>query len=76
MIEAIDPQKKSIAWKVIEGDVLKLYNSLTVITCCEHEWTTVTLKYEKKTEDTPEPLTILGFFIQVTKDIESHLLMK
>ncbi|MCD7452698.1 hypothetical protein HAX54_017822, partial [Datura stramonium] len=30
VIEASDPQKKSVTWKVIEGDLLKLYNSFTI----------------------------------------------
>ncbi|KAG5606210.1 hypothetical protein H5410_027702 [Solanum commersonii] len=76
VIEAIDPPTKSITWKVIEGDVLQSYNSFIVITYCDHQWTTVDLKNEKKIEDTPEPLTLLDFFIGVINDIESHLLKK
>ncbi|KAL3339536.1 hypothetical protein AABB24_028237 [Solanum stoloniferum] len=75
-IKNIDPQKKSITWEVIEGDVLELYNFFTIITSNEHQWTTVTFEYEKKTEDTPEPLSFLDYFINVTKDIEGHLLSK
>ncbi|MCD7448514.1 hypothetical protein HAX54_043024, partial [Datura stramonium] len=59
VIEAIDHHEKSITWKVIGGDVLELYNSFTIITSSEHEWTTSTLIYEKKNEDTPEPLALL-----------------
>ncbi|KAG5613723.1 hypothetical protein H5410_013547 [Solanum commersonii] len=76
MIEAIDPHNKSITWKVIEGDLLELYNSFTIISSCEHQWTTFELVYEKNTENTPEPLALLAYFIDVTKDIESHLLKK
>ncbi|XP_055801811.1 kirola-like [Solanum dulcamara] len=76
MLEAIDPQKKSITWKVIGGNLLELYNFFTVISSCEHQWTTFTLVYEKKTEDTPEPLALLGHLIGVTKDVEGHLLKK
>ncbi|KAK6790725.1 hypothetical protein RDI58_009806 [Solanum bulbocastanum] len=75
VIEAIDPQKKSITWKVIDGNLLELYNSFTITTSCEH-WTTITLVYEKKTEDTPEPLALLDYFIGMTKDVEGHLLKK
>ncbi|PHT97869.1 hypothetical protein BC332_33207 [Capsicum chinense] len=72
VIEAIDVEKKSITWKVIGGDVLELYNSLSIITSCEGEWTTCTFVYEKKTEDTPEPLVPFGLLLNVLKDIEAH----
>ncbi|MCD9643687.1 hypothetical protein HAX54_031342, partial [Datura stramonium] len=76
VIEAIDPQKKSSRWKMIEGDLLELYSSFTIVRSCECQWTTWTLEYEKKTEDTPEPLVQLGFLLDMTKDIEGHLLKK
>ncbi|XP_070056700.1 MLP-like protein 34, partial [Nicotiana tomentosiformis] len=74
MIEAVDHQKKSITWKVIGGDLLELYNSFTITTSHDHQWTTWTFVYEKKTEDTPDPLVLLGFVLHLTKDIEGHLL--
>ncbi|XP_075094985.1 kirola-like [Nicotiana tabacum] len=70
VIEAFDHQKKSITWKVIEGDLLELYNYFTIITSSEDQWTTWTLVYEKKTEDTPEPLDFLGVVLDLTKDID------
>ncbi|OIT06848.1 PREDICTED: kirola-like isoform X2 [Nicotiana attenuata] len=74
VIEAVDHQKKSITWKVIGGDLLELYNSFTITTSHDHQWTTWRFEYEKKTEDIPEPLVLLGFVLHVTKDIEGHLL--
>ncbi|OIT33379.1 PREDICTED: kirola-like [Nicotiana attenuata] len=74
VIEAVDHQNKSITWKVIGGDLLDLYNSFTMISSHDHQWTTWTFVYEKKTEDTPEPLVFLGYALHVTKDIEGHLL--
>ncbi|WMV22909.1 hypothetical protein MTR67_016294 [Solanum verrucosum] len=76
VIESIDPHNKSITWKVIEGDLLDLYNSFKVITTSEHEWTTLTFVYEKKNEDIPEPLTVFGEWIDVIKEIDGHLLKK
>lgn len=76
VIEAFDPQKKSVTWKVIDGDLLELYNYFTIIISSEDQWTTWTIMYEKKTEDTPEPLASMGVLLDVTKDIDSHLLMK
>ncbi|OIT20491.1 PREDICTED: kirola-like [Nicotiana attenuata] len=75
-IEATDPQKKSGTWKVIEGDLLELYNSFTISISIEDQWTTWTFVYEKKTEDTPEPLAFIGVLLDITKDVEGHLLKK
>ncbi|OIT06842.1 PREDICTED: kirola-like [Nicotiana attenuata] len=61
VIEVMDHKKKSIKWKVFGGDLLELYNSFTLISSHDHQWTTWTFMYEKKTEDTPEPLRFLGF---------------
>ncbi|KAK6790729.1 hypothetical protein RDI58_009810 [Solanum bulbocastanum] len=74
VIEAIDPQKNSFTWNVIEGNLLDLYNSFAFITSSEHQWITYALVYEKKTEDTPEPLALLDYCIGVIKDVEGHLL--
>ncbi|XP_049384412.1 MLP-like protein 28 [Solanum stenotomum] len=74
VIEAINPHTKLIIWKVIEGNVLKLYNSFIVITSSEQNWTTLAFEYEKKSEDIPEPITLLGFFFGVIKEIDGHLL--
>jgi len=74
VIEAIDPYKKSICWKAIEGDVLEMYSSFTIITSHEPQWTIWTFDYEKKTEDIPEPLSFLGHILDVIKDMEGHLL--
>ncbi|XP_055801570.1 kirola-like [Solanum dulcamara] len=76
LIDAVDPQKKSITWRVIGGDLLELYNSFTTIISSDHQWTTWTFVYEKKTEETPEPLVLLGFALDLIKDIEGHLLKK
>nr|XP_016445739.1 PREDICTED: kirola-like [Nicotiana tabacum] len=76
IIEATDPQKKSVTWKVIEGDLLELYNSFTIITSIEEQWTTWTFVYKKKTGDTPEPLAVMGVVLKMTKHVEGHLLRK
>lgn len=74
VIEAVDPDKKLIKWKVIEGDILESYSFFIIVTSCEHEWATWTFEYEKKTEDTPEPLSFVGLILDVTKHIDDHLL--
>ncbi|PHT80932.1 hypothetical protein T459_13947 [Capsicum annuum] len=47
---------------MIEGNVLELYNSFTLITFGEHHWTTLAFIYEKKAANIPEPLSF-GFFL-------------
>ncbi|WMV24081.1 hypothetical protein MTR67_017466 [Solanum verrucosum] len=73
-IDVIDPKKKSVRWKVIEGDVLEMYSSFTVVTSHEPRWTIWTFEYEKKTEDIPEPLDLFGQILNIIKDMEGHLL--
>ncbi|XP_049392881.1 MLP-like protein 43 [Solanum stenotomum] len=73
LIEAVDNEKKTITWKVLEGDTLELYNSFAITASFEDNWATWTLVYEKKTEDTPEPITLLSLMIDITRDLESHL---
>ncbi|XP_060185542.1 kirola-like [Lycium barbarum] len=74
VVEIVDLQKKSFTFKVIEGDLLELFNSFTIITSVEDQWATCTLVYEKKTEDIPEPIILLGLNLHVIKDIEGYLL--
>ncbi|KAG5608353.1 hypothetical protein H5410_019634 [Solanum commersonii] len=40
----------------------------------DQQWNTWTFLYEKKIEETLEPLGLLGFVIDLTKDLEGHLL--
>ncbi|KAK1380614.1 Kirola [Heracleum sosnowskyi] len=76
LIEVIDEEKKLITWKVIEGDLLEVYNSFKITAHVETEGeddiVTWTLEYEKPHEDVEDPHTLMDFFISVTKDIESH----
>jgi len=74
IIEAIDPHKKSSCWKVIEGNLLEMYSSFTFLISFESQWSIWTIEYEKKTEDTPEPLNFVGLILDVTKHIDDHLL--
>ncbi|XP_015170412.1 MLP-like protein 28 [Solanum tuberosum] len=59
VIEAIDPKKKSFRWKVIEGDVLEMYSSFTVVTSHEPWWTIWTFEYEKKLKTFQSPSVYL-----------------
>lgn len=76
VIESIDEEKKSITFKVIEGDLLETYKSFKG-TCHvdkegEDSLVTWTFEYEKLHEKVEDPHTLMDFIVSVTKDIESH----
>ncbi|KAM7463441.1 hypothetical protein LguiA_031562 [Lonicera macranthoides] len=76
VIQAIDAEKKSITYKQFEGDLMELYKSflisIHVDTNGEDNLVTWTLDYEKLNENIPYPTTLMDYFVQVTKDIETH----
>ncbi|KAL2235106.1 UNVERIFIED_CONTAM: Kirola, partial [Sesamum indicum] len=76
IIEAIDEEKKSVTFKVIEGDLMELYKTFKltvhVDTNGDDNLVTWTLEYEKLSEDVPDPHTLMEFCLNVTKDIEKH----
>ncbi|XP_009781868.1 kirola-like [Nicotiana tabacum] len=76
VIEVIDDEKKSSTWKLIGGDLLEAYNAFIVNISCYQHYITWTLEYEKKTEDTPEPITFLGYVTGLIKDVEDHHVKK
>ncbi|OWM86175.1 MLP-like protein 43 [Punica granatum] len=77
-IEAIDDEKRSTTFRVVDGDLTKLYKKFILIFQATPKegiggvarWT---LEYEKLSEEVPEPYATLEFCAQVTKDIDSHL---
>ncbi|KAK6122352.1 hypothetical protein DH2020_043972 [Rehmannia glutinosa] len=80
IIEAIDEEKKSITFNVIEGDVMAWYNTFKLIVKVdnngEDSLVTWTLEYEKKTEDVPEPHAVMNLGLSMTKEIGlNHLLV-
>lgn len=76
VVEAIDEEKKSITFKMLEGDLMELYKNfiikIHIETKGDIDLVTWTLDYEMPNEDVPHPITLLAFFIDLTKDIESH----
>ncbi|KAK1380611.1 MLP-like protein 34-like [Heracleum sosnowskyi] len=76
IVEVIDEEKKSITFKVIEGNVLEIYKNFKV-TCHvdtegEDHLVTWTFEYEKMHEDVEDPHTLMDVLVGITKDIESH----
>ncbi|KAL0446770.1 UNVERIFIED_CONTAM: Kirola [Sesamum latifolium] len=80
IIEAVDEEKRSITYKVIEGDLMAYYNifKLTFSVDSNGELDNVvrwSLEYEKKNESVPEPWTFLDFCVTATKEIERHYML-
>ena len=76
IIEAVD-NKKSIRYKVIEGDLMQVYNEFKLCVDVhaiteEDSLVTWTIDYDKKSEAMPEPTFILEACLAMTKHIENH----
>ncbi|KAL7132307.1 hypothetical protein ABFS83_12G064500 [Erythranthe nasuta] len=76
IIEGIDEEKKSVTFKVIEGDLMEFYKTFKatvhVDTVGEDNLVTWTFEYEKVSEDVTEQHTVMDLCVKMTKDIESH----
>ncbi|CAK9152124.1 unnamed protein product [Ilex paraguariensis] len=76
IIQAIDEEKKSVTFKMIEGDLMKLYNTFIITvhvdTKGESNLVTWTTEYEKLNESVEDPNTLMNMFVSLTKDIEAH----
>ncbi|RID74861.1 hypothetical protein BRARA_B01938 [Brassica rapa] len=79
-IEAVEPEKNLITFRVIEGDLMKEYKSflLTIQVTPKHggagsivHWH---LEYEKISDEVAHPETLLQFCVEVSKEIDEHLL--
>ncbi|XP_010471089.1 PREDICTED: MLP-like protein 28 [Camelina sativa] len=79
-IEAVEPEKNLITLRVIEGDLMKEYKSflLTIQVTPKQggpgsivHWH---LEFEKISEEVAHPETLLQFCVEVSKEIEEHLL--
>ncbi|KAI3443745.1 hypothetical protein Pfo_000410 [Paulownia fortunei] len=77
VIEDIDEEKKQIAYKFIEGDLLELYKNFVVKFHIETkggiDFITWTIEYELLNADNPHPISVLKFLIEFTKEIEAHI---
>ncbi|KAK1380608.1 Kirola [Heracleum sosnowskyi] len=76
VIENLDEEKKSITFRVIEGDLLETYKNFKAVCHVDKEGedslVTWTFEYEKLHENVDDPHTLMDFIVGVTKDIESH----
>ncbi|KAJ9564001.1 hypothetical protein OSB04_009161 [Centaurea solstitialis] len=76
VIEAIDEEKKSVCFKVVEGDLMEAYKSFFITvhvdTKGEDSLVTWSFEYEKLNEKVEDPNTLMEFCLDLTKDIETH----
>ena len=79
-IEAVEPEKNLITFRVIEGDLMKEYKSflITIQVTPKHggpgsivHWH---LEYEKISDEVAHPETLLQFCVEVSEEIDEHLL--
>ncbi|KAJ0241847.1 hypothetical protein HA466_0212060 [Hirschfeldia incana] len=79
-IEAMDFEKKMIQWRVLEGPLKTVYNSLlkTMKVSPNHggpgstvKWN---VKYERIDENVAHPERLLQFLVEVTKQVDGYLL--
>ncbi|KAI4313769.1 hypothetical protein L6164_026724 [Bauhinia variegata] len=77
MVEAIDPDKNLITFRIIEGDLLEDYKTFkaTLQASPKDKGSVVhwTLEYEKKYGHITDPHTLLQFIADMSKDIDAHL---
>lgn len=67
-------------FKMLEGDLMEKYKAFLITFHVENkgdiELVTWTLEYEMLHDDVEHPISLLSFFIDVTKDIETHHVVK
>ncbi|XP_022972260.1 MLP-like protein 43 [Cucurbita maxima] len=79
IIEAVDEENNMISFKVVEGDLLEAYKSFKLTIHClpkEDKGSVIhwTLEYEKLHDEVPDSHSLLQFCVDVSKDIEAHLM--
>ncbi|KAI9080480.1 hypothetical protein K1719_037594 [Acacia pycnantha] len=78
VVESINFIDLSITFRVIEGDLLDVYNSFrfilkltpSILSGSVVHWT---LEYEKPSDHTPDPTSLMKECIQVSKDVDAFV---
>ncbi|KAM4119707.1 hypothetical protein ACJW30_03G079900 [Castanea mollissima] len=77
IVKAIDEKNNSVTFEVIEGDLMEEYKNIkiTVQATPKGEGSLVhwTLEYEKLHENIGEPNTLLQLALDLSKDLDAHL---
>ncbi|CAA0840794.1 MLP-like protein 28 [Striga hermonthica] len=76
LIKSIDEEKKLMEFKMLEGDLMEEYKDFIITIHVETkghiDLVTWTLEYEMLDENVEHPISLLAYFIALTKDIETH----
>ncbi|XP_028767191.1 MLP-like protein 28 [Neltuma alba] len=78
VVESINLIDLSAVFKVIEGDLLDVYDSFkfilkltpNVLSGSVVHWT---MEYEKRSDDTADPTSLMKEVIQLSKDVDAHV---
>ncbi|KAI9126266.1 hypothetical protein K1719_002687 [Acacia pycnantha] len=77
LVESVDKDNNKATFKVLEGDLMEDYKSfrITVHVLPQEEGSVVhwTFEYEKQKDHSPDPHTLLQLAIDVSKDVDAHL---
>ncbi|CAH8337437.1 unnamed protein product [Eruca vesicaria subsp. sativa] len=79
-VEAVEPERNLITYRVLEGDLMKEYKSFvtTIQVTPKHggpgSIVHLHLEYEKISEEVAHPETLLQFCVELSKEIDEHLL--
>ncbi|XP_073154252.1 MLP-like protein 43 [Henckelia pumila] len=80
VIQNVDEEKKLMELKMLEGDLMEKYKTFLITTHVENkgdiELVTWTLEYEMLGEVVEHPISFLSLVLDITKDIETHLIGK
>ncbi|KAL3510570.1 hypothetical protein ACH5RR_029971 [Cinchona calisaya] len=75
-IDAVDDSTKLITYKVIEGDLMKLYKTISVTlqvdTHGDEKFVTWTMEYLKLSPSIPDPNSLMDLALTITKGIENQ----
>ncbi|KAL0801483.1 hypothetical protein Bca101_056659 [Brassica carinata] len=79
-IESVEPEINRVVYRVLDGDLMKEYKSFVItlqVTAKEEGPGSVAnwhFEYEKINEEVAHPENLLQFAVEVSKEIDAHLL--
>ncbi|CAH1414579.1 unnamed protein product [Lactuca virosa] len=78
IIEEVDDELHKIVFKVIEGDILDVYNSFSFILTTrdvgDKKFVIWTIEFEKANASIPDPISYLDLVCGLARNIDAHFL--
>ncbi|XP_076932990.1 MLP-like protein 43 [Bidens hawaiensis] len=79
IIEAVDEINHKIVFKVIEGDLVGIYNNFTITFHVEpkdvvQQLATWTFEFEKPNASVPDPVSLMDLMCGIIKDMDVHVI--